>query len=307
MNFYGLLNTINESSGETIQRTLRWVTTRRVRGRDTGISMFFCRTCAPCLLLLLCLLIGPGCAAPHVIPDLKQDASFVHAGLVDGGIGVGGVVSAPEVFDQEACAKYAKLLGQRIHKERPALFVSPAEDVSVKIGAERYRSLLDKYREFGRLRAESIELLRGSSAARYLVFARVKSNTTREDRREYPQKEPEKDSLQKDYLQDNEKDFVFSSKKKMWVELSTTRHIVISLDVYDLVKGISAWSGSIHESATNSIAYGKKKDKRLVQGFLKSMSGVAVEMLFEPLVQPKAPGTDELMGKVFKEFAGSLP
>lgn len=254
------------------------------------IRILRCKTF--CVLFFLVL---SGCATIPEIINLKQDESFTHDEIVSGMMGVGGVVSIVNGLDESESSKYAGILKESFLSVKKDFVILPVEDVAKRIGNDHYQTILYDYRYTGVLDLDFVNKLKSSPIAfRYLLLARIIENGTTETRERCPRPEipPQWDSKGNPIV------------KEIAVELIATRRMTVSLDIYDLSKGILAWSGMINESKSKQrTAYFEKKDEDLG----RKVALIPVRAFLEVTLQPSVPRTDELLHKIFKAFAQYLP
>ena len=92
--------------------------------------------------------------------------------------------------------------------------------------------------------------------------------------------------------------------KEIAARLITERCIRVSLDIYDLKKGISIWSGIVNESISKErTVYFEDKNEDIV----KSFALIPVRAFLKVTLQPSAPRTDKLLRKIFPAFAEYMP
>ncbi|MDY6790830.1 MAG: hypothetical protein SWH54_06130 [Thermodesulfobacteriota bacterium] len=247
------------------------------------------------LFFLLSFLMFFGCATIPEIINLEQDESFTHDEIVGSMMGVGGVVSVANDIDESKSSKYAGILQKSFLTVRKEFVVLPVEEVIQWLGSDRYQTMLHHYRYKGLLDSDFVVKLKSSSIAfRYLLLVRIIENETTETRERCPRTEipPQWDSKGNPVV------------KEIAVELTATRRMTVSLDIYDLSKGILAWSGMINESKSKQrTVYFEKKDEDLGRKFAL----IPVRAFLEVTLQPSAPPTDKLLHKIFKAFAQYMP
>ncbi len=171
----------------------------------------------------------------------------------------------------------------------------PVEDVVQWIGNDNYQTILHDYKFTGKLNLDFLKKLESSQTAfRYLLLVRIIENEVTETREKVPRPEiPPQWDLEGNPI-----------VKKIAVELIATRRIRVSLDIYDLMKGIPVWSGIINESKSKErTAYFEEKDEDIGRTFAL----IPVRAFLEVTLQPSVPRTDELLHKIFKAFAQYIP
>ena len=250
-----------------------------------------------CVLSIFVLsgLVLSGCAAMPEIINLKQDESFTHDEIVAGMMGVGGVVSIVNDLDESESSKYAGILKESFLSVRKEFVILPVEEVVQRIGNDHYQTILDDYQFTGKLNLDFLKKLESSQTAfRYLLLVRIIENEVTETKEKVPRPEipPQWDKKGNPIV------------KEIAVELIATRRIRVSLDIYDLKKGIPVWSGIINESKSKErTAYFEEKD----EGIGRTFALIPVRAFLEVTLQPSVPRTDELLHKIFKAFAQYIP
>lgn len=254
------------------------------------IRILRCKTV--CVLFFLVL---SGCATIPEIINLKQDESFTHDEVVGSIMGVGGVVSIVNGLDESESSKYAGILKESFLLVKKDFVIMPVEDVAQQIGNDHYQTVLYDYKCTGKLNLDFLKKLEPSQTAfRYLLLARIIENKVTETKERCPRPEiPPKWDLKGNPI-----------VKDIAVKIITARRISVSLDIYDLNKGIPVWSGMINESKSKErTAYFEKRD----EGIGRMFALIPVRAFLEVTLQPSAPHTDELLHKIFKAFAQYMP
>jgi len=231
---------------------------------------------------------------PEVI-SLKQDESFTHDAIVAGMMGIGGVVSAVNDLEESKSSKYATILRDSFCRTRKEFIIWPVEEIVQRLGNDLYQKVINNYLESGELNSDLLkELEFFRNAFRFLVLVRIIENEVTETTEECPTTEiPPLTDLKGNPI-----------VKEIAVRLITARHMTVSLDIYDLKKGISTWSGMINESRTKQrTAYVKDRDESIV----KTFALIPVRAFLEVGLKPSAPRTDKLLRKIFLAFAGNMP
>ena len=250
-----------------------------------------------CILSIFVLsgLVLSGCATIPEVINLKKDESFTHDEIVAGMMGAGGVISVVSDLDESESSKYATILRDSFLSIKEDFVILPVEEIVQRLGNDLYQTILNDYKESGELNSEFLkELEFCQNAFRFLMLVRIIENEVTEKTEKCPRPEI---PLQTD-LKGN------PIVKKFAVRLITTRHIRVSLDIYDLKKGISVWSGIINESISKErTAYFEDKDEDIV----KSFALIPVRAFLKVTLQPSAPRTDKLLRKIFPAFAEYMP
>jgi len=244
---------------------------------------------------VLSFLVLSGCATIPGIINLKQDESFTHDEIVGGMMGVGGVVSIVNDLDESESSKYAGILRDSFLSVRKEFVILPVEEVVQWIGNDHYKTILHDYKYTGELNLDFLKKLESSQTAfRYLLLVRIIENEVTETKEKCPRPEiPPQWDLEGNPI-----------VKEIAVELITTRRIRISLDIYDLKKGIPVWSCIINESKSKErTVYFEEKDEDIGRMFAL----IPVRAFLEVTLQPSVPRTDELLHKIFKVFAQYIP
>jgi len=247
------------------------------------------------LLSLIFVLICNGCATIPEIVNLKQDESFTHDEIVTGKMVVGGVVSIVNDLDEAESSKYADMLSDRFLSMRKEFVILPVEEVVQRLGKELYQKILYDYKYTGELNLDFLGKLESyQTTFRYLLLVRIIENevTEKTEKRPRPEIPPKTDWRGNQIV------------KKIDVVMIATRRIIVSVDVYDLKKGILALSGEIDESKSKERSpYYEEKDEDIV----KSFALIPMRAFLEVTIQPSAPPTDKLLHNVFKAVAQNMP
>jgi len=259
------------------------------------IRILRCKTFCVLSIFVLSGLVLSGCAAKPKIINLKQDESFTHDEIVNATMGVGGVVSIVNDLDESVSSKYAGILKESFLSVRKEFVILPVEDVVQWIGNDNYQTILDDYQYTGKLNLDFLKKLESSQTAfRYLLLVRIIENEVTETREKVPRPEipPQWDKKGNPIV------------KKIAVESIATRRIRVSLDIYDLKKGIPVFSGIINESKSKErTAYFEEKD----EGIGRTFALIPVRAFLEVTLKPSVPRTEELLHKIFKAFAQYIP
>ena len=259
------------------------------------ILILKCKTFCVLSMFVLSGLVLSGCAAMPEIINLKQDESFTHHEIVAGMMGVGGVVSIVNDLDESESSKYAGILKESFLSIRKEFVILPVEDVLQWIGNDHYQTILDDYQYTGKLNLDFLKKLESSqNSFRYLLLVRIIENEVTETREKVPRPEiPPQFDLEGNPI-----------VKEIAVDLIATRRIRVSLDIYDLKKGLPVWSGIINESKSKKrTAYFEEKD----EGIGRTFSLIPVRAFLAVTLQPSAPRSDKLLHKIFKAFAQYIP
>ena len=244
---------------------------------------------------LLSILVFSGCATIPKINNLKQDKSFTPDEIVAGRLGVGGVVSIVNDLDDSARRQYSDILRKSLLSVRKEYVILPVEEVAKWIEKDHYQAILNDYKYTGELSLNLLKKLASSQTAfRYLLLIRIIENEITKTREKSPRPEipPQWD------LEGN------PVVKEIAVELTTSRRIRVSLDIYDLEKEILVWHGTINENKSKErTAYIEKKD----EGIGRMFALIPVRTFLEVALEPSAPTTDKLLQKIFKAFAQYIP
>ena len=246
----------------------------------------------PCQILVsLAVVLLAGCAttvtAPGV-PSFKIDESLTHEKIVAGKMGIGGVVTHVSDCDRAESDRYASLLRRTSMNEREDFVVLPIEEVRRRIGTDSHKIILEEYAQSGRLSLPSLmEAQAVADECRYMVFAVIIDNKVDVTRREYTESDWK----------------TGSSEEELWVDLVTTRHMSASMDIYDLIRAISVFRGTVDISESVSKEYAKTADRNIGEAFMR----MPVHVFMQTALQPKPPSTERILGKLFVIFANNIP
>jgi len=242
-------------------------------------------------LLLAFLLAGCSGALPK-IDNLELDKSFTHKEVVAHKMCVGAVVSSDNYLSPEDRARYADLLRRVIQDDHEDYVVLPVAEVEKRVAPGRYEEMLHAYRKVGFLYSEMLEDLEAfSKDFRYLLLARIESNMTTEKTERRPQTD----------------DQGYEIEGKRWVELTTSRIVVVSFDIYDLLQSDTVMSGSIYKRSSRSRAYGEVEDKNILKAFFQTMASTCIQPFAEDLLQPSAPDFEKNLVKIFRGLSNKMP
>ncbi len=178
---------------------------------------------------LLSILVFSGCATIPKINNLKQDKSFTPDEIVAGRLGVGGVVSIVNDLDDSARRQYSDILRKSLLSVRKEYVILPVEEVAKWIEKDHYQAILNDYKYTGELSLNLLKKLASSQTEfRYFLLVRIIENEVTETREKVPRPEiPPQWDLEGNPI-----------VKEIAVELIATRRIRVSLDIYDLKKGL---------------------------------------------------------------------
>jgi hypothetical protein len=250
------------------------------------------------------------CTTP--IRGLDRDPSFNQAAIGAGGLAVGGVVDARRQLDPALRTSYADLLRTALRSERPDLTILPAAAVVSALGESHYEEMLREYREVGAPSAQFLRMLsKRIDRARYLVLARIDQDRTRRWTTE---------------------EDVTDSKGKQIGSKTRYRHgrtVDVSLRIFDLDDGSTAWSGSIEKSSSNENteddpfpdpasslhkrqSVGKDLRDAAVAGLALGVLGALLDDGSSSPAAPRDPYPDppderSLLEQAFRGFAENLP
>lgn len=241
------------------------------------------------------LLIVPIIAALFVscatkVKGLQKSESFTFENVKNGKMIAGGVVHSIDDWKYKSKISYANKLKTEIMEEREMLKVTDAGFLAKKIGKKAYAQALKELEEDGMLSENSIINMRKKvKGRRYVVFARVESDDTSQDRRHY-----------------DETDSQGNSTGRSLVDATTNRKMDVVFSVLDLTEGNTVWNGTITKSNQNKQTYTVKKDSGLVS-IIKAVKGTEERSSEEMYPFPKAPRADRILSMAFKGFAENLP
>jgi hypothetical protein len=223
--------------------------------------------------------------------------SFTHEEIVAGKMGIGGVVSVANDSKEPEAAGYARLLRRVLMTERRDFVVLPIEEVRRRIGTDYHQAILEEYARSGRLSLTSLKKAQAvAGACRYIVFARIIDNRVEEACQEHTEEGWEQGLPWEDWEES-------AREEDVWVELITTRHMTASIDVYDLVRPISVFHGTLDISESVSKEYAKTEEKNIAEMFLR----LPTHAFLETALQPNPPSTARLLGKLSITFSKNMP
>ena len=238
------------------------------------------------VLILLVSALFTGCATKAL--GVKADSSFTFSAITDGKMAVGGVVSLSTSNDGDETS-FANLLRTQLLEYREKYTVNPAGAVANKVGNDEYKKILDNYRNNGVLSDAEIKTI-GSKlqGTRYVIFARIESDDTTRNRSE---------NLTKD------KNGKVVSRK---INAETKRDVMASFNVYDLNKGVPAWSGTMKTSDKKSKSYDVSGVDTIIDIVNVVKNGQA-KSASDKYPFPEPAPINDLLADIFKGFAKELP
>lgn len=228
-----------------------------------------------------------GCSSS---PPLEQSASFNLPNVVNGRLAVGGVSAASGPIAESARQSYSSLLRRALVEQREDYPVLPAEEVQERLGV-MYGPIERELQNKGELGEVSLAVLRKELAdSRYIAFVRIDNNEVVRDRSETADK-------------DSSGTVIEGSRK---VIATANRNITASLTIYDLRLGEVAWRGTVSKKLGSSKQYDKEHEYTLTS-VLNALQGKAAAVLDRKYPYPQAPGTEQVLTKVFEGFGERLP
>lgn len=261
--------------------------------------------CKIFISLALAWLLGcSSTATSPVASSFKIHESFTREQIVVGNMGIGGVVSVVNDSEEPAADEHARLLRNALMTKRKDFVVLPIEKVKRIIGTDDYQVILEEYARSGHVSLASLrEAQVMAGACRYIVFARITNNRVEEASQEYTEEDWEQSPPPGDQSLSSEDQEERTPEEDIWVELITTRHMTASIDVYDLLRPMSVFHGTLNISESVRKEYAKTEDRNIAETFLR----LPTHAFLETALQPKPPATARLLGKLFITFSKNMP
>lgn len=260
--------------------------------------------------LLIFLFFGCSIHNPNLIA-LHKDKSFDHDRLVEGVLGICGIISIDHRYDKGERDNFATLLQEVLREKKHDLVIAPVRQVIGKTGKITYDEIMTEYKEYPASVLESLQKIDFvENHFRYLLLGSIDLNEIREE--QYKEVRPEVDSdttlINTDVnITDVNIDEEETLEKEVLSVFKTTRTIRMSFHIYDIRNASLVWSCTLEDSASNSrsIVLGKKSGA--VKEFAQSLSVGVIQGLYGPMLQPQAPKFETLLKRVFISFVDQLP
>lgn len=172
-------------------------------------------------ILAACAALG---ACSTVVEAVDVDESFTRDAVLGRDVVVGGVASGLNALTRDERGALAHELHEELTGERGDLQVAPLPTLEDSLGTERLDGVLERFGESGRLTAGDLGDVAGALPTSYVVFARIRRDTTEYDRRE---------------------EKIEGNRDRVEAVYSTVRHVHVGLLVLDTDLGAVVWSGTI--------------------------------------------------------------
>ncbi len=257
------------------------------------------------VFLLIFLFFGCSVHNPNVIA-FHKDKSFDHHRLVEGVLGICGIISIDQQFTKDERENFAALLQEVLREERHDLVIVPVQQVMATAGKIIYDGIMAEYKEYPASVLESLKNIAFvENDFRYLLLGSIDLNEIRED--QYKEVRPEVDSdstlVNTDVIIDEEE----TLEKEVLSVFKTTRTVRASFHIYDMRSASLVWSCTLEDSGSNSRSIGLGKKSGAAKEFAQSLSVGVMQGLYGPILQPQAPKFETLLKRVFISFVDQLP
>ncbi len=251
-------------------------------------------------LLLAALLLG-GCATP--VSGLRHDPSFDWPALARGGIAVVGITSLLSPLAEGEESLYRDTLSRALRDHAPELRVVQPAAAGERLDEATRARLLDAFRRHADLERGQIATLADSLAttARYAVLARLESDSVHQQRSDSEQELTAP-------IAGDDKRHRPTGEVEVVLELYARRSGSVALQVYDLERRQSVWSGAISQNVTRRNEYRRR--------YLRHRPHLRLfaDLLMEEIVAERAdaayptpPDTLALINALFSGFTDNLP
>jgi hypothetical protein len=223
------------------------------------------------------------------ITGLLHDPSFNTSTLYNGRMIVGGVTMAPALgkMTPEQSDLLAAVLTDRFLKKRKRLTVFPHSEILQVIGRKRHNEILAEFAKTGQLSPASINDLKKTGKARYVVLARIDSDHIAKERTHHAE------------TRDKNGNVVTKAHS-----VSTVRRTInTTLYVFDTQSAKAVWGGILTTSLSNSKTY--YYDNKIMNDIrrLQAITGG----LDKALPYPAPPSMRSLCRSAFAGYAKNLP
>lgn len=224
------------------------------------------------------------------VDGLMLSEAMTYDNLAERELIAGGVVNATGAIDLGESSSWAQQMKSRIMDQRKGLSVLDVSAVTARMGAAKYKTLLDSYQKNAGLSAEQMEEVKKAvGGPKFFALARINRN-----------------SLQKDTSETNGSEYKDSDGKKRYrpgeVVRTHRREMSVTMHVYDLNKKELAFTGSVTKSEATSNRY----EKNLVSGVVSIINASRGESA-EQYPWPSPPGEGVVLDPIFKGFAQNFP
>jgi hypothetical protein len=253
------------------------------------------------IILQICL---TGCTTK--ISGLMSHESFTYPALIQEKIAIVGITSTIKPIKKKEQNAIGKIIYSSFLEKRRDLSLVKAGDVVTAIGAELRSKSLEEYQLTGTIPASILEVLKQNlEGIRYVIFARIdKDDISKFESISYRAKDGKEISSYKDGAVEVHK-------------RETTRRETVSLHVFDLVRGIPVWGGSVSKSDSRHITFDVAPNNhsfKLSALAGEALVGVAKIMLEDQLDDSSQQsndypvvGREAVLKKIFHGFAENLP
>ncbi len=259
-------------------------------------------------ICILCFFISCSSYKPEII-TIQSYNTFARTDLVQGKLGVSGVISLDDQLDTSECEAFANLLLGVINKEKTGLVTASVAQIVQAIGAKTYNKILAEYKKYPKTRLHSLKEIESTKTGfRYMLFGSFDLNeTTKETYREVRRIDVNDDvyDLLLDF--DQEEDDSESIEEEIHFIFKTTRTIKFSFYIYDTENASLVWRARIENGGSNQRSTIWDKKDGFAGDVAQSVTQGVVEGLYGPLLYPEAPAVETIIKPVFKVFAQKLP
>jgi hypothetical protein len=232
--------------------------------------------------------------------------SFTYPAISHEKMAIVGITSSVKPIKKSELRLISDIMYSSLYDKRRELSLVQMDEVVKATGKKLQSQSLKEYQLTGSLSAPVMDELKQSlEGIRYVIFARIDTDDiSRHESITYRAKDGKE----------------IPSYKEGAVEVhkrETTRWETVSLHVFDLVRGIPAWGGSVTKSDSRHITFDVTPDNhslKLANVAVQALVGVANVMITGQVDDASQSGNDypgveqqEIMKKIFHGFAENLP
>lgn len=233
------------------------------------------------------------------LSGLQVSESFTHDLISKEGMVIAGVVKADGPWDRNKNNMFSGMLANSIMNERKEFKVSPIGSFISAVGEDNASKIWHTYKTIGMLNKKELEMVaKKLPNKRFLILAKMDSDVVSEST---SYQEPRED--------------VDSKGNKTYVRGRTiarsSRDLSYTINIFDLKKLDSAFSGSMSNSASESKEYlDEEKSNSLLSGIadvIRASKGSENQKAQTEFKAPPPPGYDYITKYIFSGFAKNFP
>lgn len=255
------------------------------------------------------------------ISDIYKSNELVKLGEEGSRLTVLGIVSSTGLITDEQELAYGNMLAQSLRFKNRHIRVEGPVSLERALGKSTAQNLLDDYKDLLHLDLPHLSIIeKGYPAATHILVVRMDRNRVSRDKSRFQYDNKDKPDVSAHYDRHGNLQIDNFSMKSSTVTAmdtySTTRDMAIFVEIYDVVQGITVWSGHVHKRATKSYTrsntYSSSSSKRLKQqlgeavaaGIISGITGS--EPLQEEDYYPEVTASDELLEELIHRFSSHL-